>query len=108
MKMNGSSMRPLARHHPRPPLHLARSQPLAVVPKPLAVAAIVAEVLEQSREHRHDLGLWHQILQDEIQSRAEYAAAHEHRVLLAAAAHDADVALVGAHAAIGAAGHSDA
>src|SRR3954453_17300751 len=92
--------------HHGPALGLAK--PLAIVAKALAGLAVVAVAFQQRLQRLDDLAQRYQLLEQEAEPRADEIAAYEDRVLVAAAADHADVALVGADAAIRAAGHADA
>src|SRR5579859_5172392 len=78
------------------------------VTKILAGKPIVLERFEYRKQRWHDVGHRHQIAEHEVQAMPNNVAAYEERVLVAAAADEADLALVGPGAAVGAARHADA
>ena len=77
-------------------------------PNPSSAATVCLEAFEQLPHQRHDLLPLDQVLQHEVQPVAADVAADVERVLVAAAADDADVALVRPGAAVRAAGHAHA
>src|ERR1700722_9137824 len=89
-------------------LQLVHPQPLAIISKSFTTLAVDLKILQQRHEQRHDFVERHQIAQDEVEPSSQHVSAYEDGELIAAAAYEADVALIRPHAAIGATGHADA
>src|SRR5262245_41712337 len=85
------------------PLH---AHPRAIVAKAFGLLTLADERFQEWKQRRYDLLQWNQVLEHEIQPIAERPAADEEGELVAAAADDADIALIRAGAAVGAASHS--
>src|SRR5262249_449653 len=96
------------RRQPRDLAEPADTGAAAIVTEALGLPPVLFELSQQLPQQRYDLTPRHQILQHEVETITEGAAADEKRILVPAAADDADFALVGAGAAIRAAGHTDA
>src|SRR5947209_2704754 len=79
---------------------------MAVVAKALAGPAIALEMSEQGRQGGNDLRPGHQVFEGEIEAVAQDMAADKQHELVAAAADDADVALIRTGATVRAAGHA--
>src|SRR5947209_20524509 len=82
------------------------AQALAVVAEGLACVAVLLEMLKERHQRRHDVVLVHKVLEHEVQPVTENVAAYEDRELVAAAADQADVALIRPRAAVRATGHA--
>src|SRR5262245_43332699 len=87
---------------------LLRPDAVAIVAKTFADCSVPLVILEQWRQGRHDVVHRHEVLEQKIEPRADQIAADEQCVLVPGAADDADVALIGAHAAIGTTRHAHA
>src|SRR5438270_7390516 len=81
---------------------------MAEIAEALAAAASLAVKVQERPQRRNDLVERDEVFQLDVESIAERPPADEDGVLRPAAADDADVALIGPGAAVGAAGHADA
>src|SRR5258707_392707 len=77
------------------------SQALAEIAEVLSTFAFFLETHKQRRQDLDDALARHQVEELEVQSLSQVVSADEQRVLVAAAADDADLALVRSRAAIG-------
>src|SRR5262249_61347936 len=87
---------------------LAKAHALAEVAESFAGGAVFLVLLQDRRQRGHDLVPVDQVLELEVEPMAQRMAADEEGELVAAAADDADVALVWPDAAVRAARHPDA
>ena len=81
---------------------------MAIIAQALALHALLLEAAKDRRQQRHNIAAKHQVFQHEIEAMAQEVTADKDAELVAAAADDADVALVRPDAAVGAAGHANA